>query len=134
VWHSPADALGGVRLPLQVRNHRVLVSLPQYDGDPRSLSLIPESGSDGLVLFAHAQDKVRLRHLDVGVLSSVHGSRLARRVQLEELVVGQARLENPFAVVVDSSEPPDLMGDGLLPLHLFSQVTFNVGDGFLIVQ
>jgi predicted aspartyl protease len=134
VWHSPAEALRGLRLPLDVDDHRVLVSLPQYDGDPRPLSLIPDSGSDGLVLFAHAQEKVRHTQLDVGVLSSVSGSRLARRVQLEGLVVGQARLQSPFAVVVDSGAPAELMGDGLLPLHIFSRVTFNVAGGFLIVQ
>ena len=134
VWHSAAEVPDGVRLPLNVRNHRVLVSLPQFDGDPRSLSLIPDSGSDGLVLFAHAQDKVRLTPLDVGVLSSVSGARLARRVQLESLVVGQAHLQNPLAVVVDSGESADLLGDGLLPLHVFARVTFNVAEGFLIVQ
>ena len=134
VWHSSADVPGGVRLPLDVRNQRVLVTLPQYDGDPRSLSLIPDSGSDGLVLFAHAQDKVRLTQLDIGVLSSVSGAKLARRVQLDSLVVGQARLQNPLAVIVDSGEPADIMGDGLLPLHVFSRVTFNVTEGFLIVQ
>jgi predicted aspartyl protease len=134
VWHSSADVPDGVRLPLHVRNHRILVSLPQYEGDPRSLWLIPDTGSDGLVLFAHAQDKVRLTLLDVGMLSSVAGARLARRVQLDGLVVGEARLRNPLAVVVDSGEPVDLMGDGLLPLHVFARVTFNVPDGFLIVQ
>jgi predicted aspartyl protease len=134
VWHSPADSLSGVRLAITVRDHRVLVSLPQHDGDPRPLSLIPDSGSDGLVLFAHAQDKIRLTPLDVGLLSSVSGTRLARRVQLERLMVGATRLQNPFAVVVDSNEPADLMGDGLLPLHVFSRVTFNVAGRFLIVQ
>jgi predicted aspartyl protease len=133
-WHSPADSLRGVRLALDVRGLRVLVSLPQRDGDPQPLSLIPDSGSDGLVLFAHAQEKLRLTELDVGVLSSLSGATLARRVQLERLVVGQARLQNPLAVVIDSGEPRDLMGDGLLPLHVFSRVTFNVADGFLIVQ
>ena len=134
VWHSPAEVLRGVRLPLNVRDLRLLVSLPQFAGDPRPLSLIPDSGSDSLVLFAHAQDKVRLTQLDVGVLSSLSVSRLARRVQLEGLVVGQTRLQNPLAVVVESGEHEGLMGDGLLPLHIFSRVTFNVAGGFLIVQ
>jgi predicted aspartyl protease len=134
VWHSPADVLRGVRLPLNVRNHRVLVNLPQYQGDPRPLSMIPDTGSDALVLFAHARDKVRFTSLDFGVLSSVSGTKLARRIQLDGLVVGQARLQNPFAVVVETEESSDLMGDGLLPLHVFSRVTFDVTGGFLIVQ
>lgn len=134
VWHTPVDVLHGVRLPLNVRNHRLLVNLPQYQGDPRPLSLIPDSGSDGLVLFAHAGDKLRFTSLDVGVLHGVAGTKLARRVQLDGLVVGETRLQNPFAVVVDSDESSDLMGDGLLPLHVFSRVTFDVAGGFLIVQ
>lgn len=134
VWHSPGDALPGVRLPLDVRDHRVLVTLPQRDNDPRPLSLIPDSGSDGLVLFAHAEDKVRFTHMDVGLLSGLSGSRLARRVQLDDLVVGESRLESPLAVVVDSGEAAGVMGDGLLPLHVFARVTFNVTDRYLIVQ
>lgn len=134
VWHSEADELSGLRLPLDVRDRRILVSLPQYHGDPRPLSLIPDSGSDALVLFAHARDKVQFTSLEVGVLSSVSGTKLAHRVQLDGLVVGQARLRNPPAVVVDSGESNDVMGDGLLPLHMFSRVTFDVAGGFLIVQ
>jgi predicted aspartyl protease len=134
VWHSAQDVLGGVRLPIDVRDRRVLVQLPQYPGDPRPLSLIPDSGSDSLVLFAHARQKVRLTPLEVGVLTGVSGSRLVHRVQLDDLVVGQARLENPLAVIVDGGETTGLMGDGLLPLHRFARVTFNVAGGFLMVQ
>lgn len=134
VWHSAADLPDGLRLPLDVSAQRVLVSLPQYSGDPSPLSLIPDSGSDALVLFAHARDKLQMTPLDVGVVSGVAGTRLAHRVQLEDLVVGQARLQNPLAVLIDSGEPAALMGDGLLPLHGFSTVTFNVAGGFMIVK
>jgi predicted aspartyl protease len=134
VWHSPNDMPIGVRIPIEVRDRRVLAHLAQYPGDPTPLSLVPDTGSDALVLFAHAQRKVRSTPLDVGVLTSVTGRRLAQRVQLDDLIVGQARLENPLAVVIDSNEPADVMGDGLLPLHSFSSVTFNVAGGFLIVQ
>ncbi|HYE86509.1 MAG TPA: retroviral-like aspartic protease family protein [Vicinamibacterales bacterium] len=133
-WHEPGDTLRGLRLALNVRNNRVLVILPQRDGDPRPLSFIPDTGSDGLVVFAHAKDRFGLTLLDVGLLSSVTGSRLVRRVQLETLVVGDTRLEQPFAVLVDNPESPELMGDGLLPLHIFSRVTFNVAEGYLIIE
>jgi predicted aspartyl protease len=133
-WHAAGDPLPGNRLPLSVRDNRLLVSLAQRDGDPSPLSLIPDSGSDGLVFFAHAQDKLRLTLLDVGLLSGLSGSRLARRVQVDSLMVGNTRLRNPLAVLVDSGEAATVMGDGLLPLHLFSRVTFNAGEGYLIVQ
>lgn len=133
VWHAADDALPGVRLPLLVRDHRVLVSLAQRDGDPNPLNLIPDSGSDCLVLFAHARDKVRFTSLDVGVLTSMSAVRLVRRVEVEGLMIGNTRLLKPPAVILSSGAVGE-MGDGLLPLHVFSQVTFNVGDAYLIVQ
>jgi len=134
VWHGPGELLPGRRLPLNIRNNRLLVSLDQRDGDASPLSLVPDSGSDALVLFAHAQSKLRLTPREVGVLSSVAGSRLVHRVQIDALLVGRTRLRNPLAVLIDSHEPAEMMGDGLLPLHLFSRVTFNVGEGYLIVE
>jgi hypothetical protein len=133
-WHAPSDELPGGRLPLTIRDKGLLVTLSQHAGDQRPLNLVPDSGSDGLVLFAHAQDKLRLTPIDVGVLSSVSGSRLVRRVEVESLVVGDARLERSSAVVIESTEAVEMMGDGLLPLHVFDRVTFNVAAGYLIVH
>lgn len=133
IWHAPGDSLPGRRLPLNVRDNRLLVTLAQHDGDPRPLHLVPDSGSDGLVLFTHAQDKLTLTYLEVGLLTGLSASRLARRVQIAGLVVGQAILRNPTAVVVDNRESAEMMGDGLLPLHFFSRVTFNVAERYLIV-
>jgi len=134
IWHAPDDPLPGVRLPLLIRDNRVLVSLAQRDGDPNPLQFIPDSGSDGLVVFAHARDKLRLTPLDIGLLSSMAGPRLVRRVEVEGLVIGDARLQRALAVVLDSAEPASMMGDGLLPLHVFARVTLNAGEGYLIVQ
>jgi hypothetical protein len=134
LWHQPGDALAGERLPLSIRNNRLLVALAQHDDDSAPLSLIPDTGSDALVLFAHAQKKLRLTPLDIGVLSSLSGSRRVHRGCVQDLVVGQIRLRNSLAVVVDSDEAVEMMGDGLLPLNVFSRVTFNVAEGYLIVS
>ena len=133
-WHGPGELVPGRRLPVSICNNRLLVSLDQRDGDATPLSLVPDSGSDALVLFAHAQGKLRLTTREVGVLSSVSGSRLVRRVEVEKLMVGSATLYNPLAVLIDTGESVDMMGDGLLPLNVFSRVTFNVAEGYLIVQ
>ena len=133
VWHGAGDVQSGVRLPLLLRNNRVFVSLAQREGDPRPLNLIPDSGSDCLVLFAHAREKLRFTSLDVSLLSSMSAVRLARRIDVEGLMIGTTRLR-PSAVMLDSGEAADIMGDGLLPLHIFSRVTFNAGEGYLIVQ
>jgi hypothetical protein len=134
VWHSAGDALTGLRLPLVMRDNRLLVSLAQHEGDPNPLRLTPDSGSDSLVLFAHARDKLQMTPLDIGLLSSLGAVRLARRVDVQVLMVGPTRLRTPTAMLVDSGEAGELMGDGLLPLHLFARVTFNAGQGYLIVE
>jgi len=133
VWHGAGDVHSGLRLPLLIRDNRVLVSLAQREGDPNPLYLIPDSGSDCLVLFAHARNKLRFTSLDVGVLSSMSAVRLVRRVEVEGLMIGNTRLHAPSAVMLDNGDA-ETMGDGLLPLHVFSQVTFNAGAGYLIVQ
>jgi predicted aspartyl protease len=133
-WHAGDEQVEGLRLPLEVRDQRVRVVLAQRDGDPRPLSLIPDSGSDALVLFSHAKDRLKMTALDVDVLTSLSGVRLARRVQIDELVIGDARLQQSPAVLVDTSEDAETIGDGLLPLHVFSRVTFNVRDHYLIVD
>lgn len=132
-WHPPGEWLAGERVPLQIRDNRLLVSLSQHDGDPAPLSLVPDSGSDALVLFAHAKDKLRLTPLDVGTLSSLAGTRLVHRVRIDDLIVGGTRLQNPHAVLIDGEGTRE-MGDGLLPLNVFASVTINAGEGYLIVQ
>jgi hypothetical protein len=134
IWRTPGEHLDGIRLPLTIQDNRALVSLAQRDGDASPLRLIPDSGADGLVLFAHARDKVPLTAMDVGLLSGVAGSRLTRRASVARLVIGTTLWRDTPAVIVDSGEPPDSMGDGLLPLHSFARVTFDAREGYLLVE
>jgi predicted aspartyl protease len=133
-WHAAEDALPGFRLPLKISDQRVLVVLPQRESDQQPLALIPDSGSDAFVMFAHARGKLRFTPLDVDVLRSLSGVKLVRRIQIDELIVGEARLRDAPGVIVDNGESADMMGDGLLPLHVFSRVTFNVRERYLIVD
>ncbi len=134
IWRSQDDQPAGVRLPLLVEDNRPLVILPQRDGDARPLRLIPDSGADGLVLFPHAEAKLVLTAIDVGVLSGIAGSRLATRVSVDRLLIGTTLLRNTLAAIVDSGEATETMGDGLLPLHVFSRVTLNAREGYLILE
>jgi predicted aspartyl protease len=133
-WHAPGDTFAGVRLPLVMHDNRMLVSLAQCEGDASPLQLIPDTGSDSVVLFSHAQGKLRIIPREVGLLWSMSSARLAQRIEVERLVIGDTLLRDPPAVIVDSGAAGDLMGDGLLPLHLFSRVTFNAAERYLIVQ
>ena len=134
VWHRPGEWLRGRRLLLDIRDNRVLVNLPQHDGDSSPLRLVPDSGSDALILFAHAQAKLRTTAAEIGVLSSLSGLRHVRRVEIEGLMIGSARVRIPLAVILNSDEPVEMMGDGVLPLNGFSRVTFNVAERYLIVE
>ena len=64
---------------------------------------------------------------------SVAGQRVVRRVVVEALQVGNARLGDHEGLLVEAPEP-DLMGDGLLPLHLFASVTFNGPAGYVTIE
>lgn len=133
IWGS-SEATSGIRLPLDVRQGRVLVTLRQT-GEPESLRLVPDSGTDGLVLFARAGRRLpAATPLEVGVLRTVSGHRLVRRVLIDTFSAGGLRFQNLTAVVVPRADADGPDGDGLLPLHIFSGVTFNVPENFLVLQ
>lgn len=134
-WHgaSPHE-LPGTRLPLELRDGMLLISLPQTSSAP-ALRLIPDSGADGFVLFARdGQTLPQMTTLDTVGLRTLSGERPARRVMLEALAVGEIQLRNQMALVVDDGETDAALADGLLPLHLFARVTFNGPQRLLIVE
>ena len=126
---GPANA---VRLPLTVTDGRALVSLPQARG---ALHLVPDSGADRLVLFTRAgrPPNLLLTPRDTVHTRSIAGQRLARRVLVQALQVGDHRLGDHDGVLVDAPATGALMGDGLLPLHLFARVTFNGPAGYVAI-
>ncbi len=140
-WHlGPVpDAIDGSRLRLEQFDEGLLVELPQTSRvtprPPTSLRLVPDSGATELVLFgkpgrAMAGDSPR----ENALLASQGGARTVPGVLVDELQVGAVRLRNQPAALIESDEPPGWLGDGLLPLHLFSRVTFDLPRGFLIVE
>ena len=146
-WHSASTGeLGGARLPLELREGRLLVSLPQRQKDrtvwpfasplpvgATTLHFIPDSGADGFVLFARPGRALpAVSALDTAGLRTLSGHRAVRRVVIDALDVGDIRLRNQTALIVDGSDAA--LGDGLLPLHLFARVTFNGPQRLLIVE
>ncbi len=135
IFHSAAEtAASAIRLPLDWKDGRVLVSLSQRSGAHGPLELIPDSGASELVLFARS-DRVLppVTPLDAAVLRTLSGQRLVRRVLIDELHVGDIRLQSLAAMLVDAL-PDASLGDGLLPLHLFARVTFNGPGRYLVVE
>jgi len=132
---------GRVRLWLRPSAGRFLVDLPQVHHEARAAArFVPDSGSDGLVLFSRDRtnqflaDTVAERGQLVS-FAGLFGQRVARLVVLRHVQVGEATLRNlPAAVIVDADRGPDAPEDGLLPLSLFASVTFNPRAGYLDVE
>jgi predicted aspartyl protease len=135
-WHSALD--GGDlrrRLPLDTSEGRFLVSLPDASANGVALKFIPDSGSDGFVLFARgARLPLPGMPLDIGVLRTLSGHRLVRRVLLDDVHVGGVILRNQTAVVVERHQADAPLGNGLLPLHVFARVTFHGPERYLVVE
>jgi predicted aspartyl protease len=136
VWHSGLATFGaGLRLPLEASEGRFLVSMPHPAQAEVPLKFIPDSGSDGFVLFARgARFPLPATPLEVGVLRTLSGHRLVRRVLLGDVHVGGVILRNQTAVIVERNEPDAPLGDGLLPLHVFARVTFHGPERYLVVE
>jgi predicted aspartyl protease len=133
-WTADDDD-GSVRLPLIRAGHRSLVRLTGK-GRQAPMMLVPDSGSEGLVLFERkGRTTVKLDETSqlVGV-SAVGLQRAGRGALVRELQVGGVTLRNQPAVVVTSQGSSDVEGDGLMPLHQFSSVSFNNAQAYMVVR
>jgi predicted aspartyl protease len=134
LWTAePAD--GDVRLPLVRAGDRRLVQLPG-DGRNGPALMVPDSGSEGLVIFEReGRTAVRVDETSqpVGV-SGLAAQRLGRGGTVRELRVGTVTLRHQPAVVLPRDGSRAIEGDGLLPLHPFSAVSFNNSHAYIVVR
>jgi predicted aspartyl protease len=122
-----------VRLTLTRASAGLIAVLPQPGADP--LQLVPDSGADRLVLFgAPRPPGTAITVLEVVRVRSVTGEALARLVRIDDLRVGRIRIRNHEGLLLDAGPRDGTMGDGLLPLHLFARVTFNLAESYLLVE
>lgn len=134
LWRAdPADT--PLRLPLVRVAERQLVQLP---GDRRHAParLVPDSGSDGFVIYERdGRTAVDVAAGDQLVaVSGLASWRAGRAAALAELRLGAVTLRGEPAVVIQRDGPSAGEGDGLLPLHLFSSVSFRNSEGYLVVR
>ena len=71
--------------------------------------------------------------IETGVLRTSAGLRVGRRIKLDELDLGALVLRDQSALLLSGAGAAGLLGDGLLPLHLFARVTFDAAARVLIV-
>ncbi|HET8644347.1 MAG TPA: aspartyl protease family protein [Vicinamibacteria bacterium] len=126
---------GLARLPLVHAAGRALVRLAG-DGGRGPVLMVPDSGSEGLVLFArHGRPPVPVDEAARRVaVEAVGASRPGRGALLRELRVGGVTLRNEPAVIVEGGGDQAVEGDGLLPLHHFSRVSISNSEGFMTVR
>jgi hypothetical protein len=124
------------RVPLVQAGDRRLVQVAGQ-GRPGPVLLVPDSGSEGFVIFEReGRTAVRVDETTsqlVGV-SGLASERSARGGVLRELRLGGVTLRNQPAVVLGRDGSSAIEGDGLLPLHHFSIVSFNNREGYLVVR
>jgi hypothetical protein len=134
-WHSRTPAAIGDRLPLEFAGGSLLVAITADGGVSEPLRLIPDTGSDALVLFERGDRPLpALTPLDVGLLRTLSGKQLVRRVLVNDFRLGDVTLRDQPAVVLGGKSVTLPVGDGLLPLHLFSRVTINGPGRYMVVQ
>jgi predicted aspartyl protease len=135
-WHDEGKVEDGARLALEPSNGRLLVRLPQAQRCRCPVRLVPDSGANGVVLFAGTDsDHLPIDSSGASVLvSTLIGAGTARRVTVRALVVGAATLWNVPAARVVLPESTTKDGDGLLPLSLFARVSFRQREGYMVVE
>jgi hypothetical protein len=132
-WHDNPGTLprGGSTLALEADGGRFLVRAPQR---ATTLRLVPDSGADGLVLFACGRALTVPAVLDGGWrnLATLTHEAGVRSIRVLELRLGSATLRDVPAVLIAAPAAPAASADGLLPLHLFDRVTFD-GPGLRLI-
>lgn len=138
IWLGPDGDHGpGARLALRRCEGRLIVELPQSSAPDSVALLVPDSGASTLVLF---QQKGRTA-ISVTTLSSmasvatVTGESLMQTAVVPKLRLGRETLWDQPAVLLPG---PPVAGedrlDGLLPLSLFSSVTFNGREHYMVAK
>jgi hypothetical protein len=103
---------------------RFLVRFPQRSS---VLRLVPDSGSEGLVLFERRGRPILPSFPSPAPVElTTFGFRTpVRQAQIDELRLGRAVVRDVSAAIVARPPATAAEGDGLLPLHVFESVTLD---------
>lgn len=135
IWENDLDERPGVRVPLVPAAGRFVIEVPRPETAGGTLRLVPDSGADALVLFDRPAEPIVATGARAATfeLASMAGRVSAQAVRLRTIRVGDVWICDPLAGVVPASGGAAL-ADGLLPLDLFSSVSFNNRQRYMIVQ
>jgi hypothetical protein len=135
-WDDEDQIEKGVRLVLEPSHGRFLVRLPQDKRCGCTVRLVPDSGANGVVLFAGTgADRLAVNTAVTSMrTSTLVGEGAARGVIVRALLVGPATLWDLPAARVVLPEGTTQDGDGLLPLSLFARVSFRHHESYMVVH
>ena len=130
---EPGDARD--RLPLIRAGDRPLVRLPGGGRQGPAL-MVPDSGTEGFVIFERrGRTAVTVDYANqVRGVSALAQRRIGRGALVRELRLGPLVLRDQPAIVLERGDDGALEGDGLMPLHHFSSVSFNNTEAFMLVR
>jgi hypothetical protein len=134
IWERDLDDRPGLRVPLVPVAGRFAIDVRQPEAGDRPLRLVPDSGANALVLFQRPAGASAA--IEAGAsfeLASMAGRVSAHATVVRGLEVGGVRICAQIAGVVAApggAEPVD----GLLPLDLFSRVSFNNHRRYMLVE
>ena len=125
-----SDADLQAALPLDDERGRFVARVPHPRG---ALRLVPDSGAEALILYGATIDRP-FAAADRGPVwvETVSGRQEARLALVPRLPVGPVLLTNVRAAILPHRRADAATLDGLLPLTLFSRVTFD-GPGHRLV-
>jgi predicted aspartyl protease len=134
IWERDLDDRPGTRVPLVPVAGRFAIDVRQPEAGDRPLRLVPDSGANALVLYQRSAGASAAPETGAASfeLASMTGRVSAPAAAMRALEVGGVRLCGQIAGVVAA---PDGAGpvDGLLPLDLFSRVSFSSHRRYMIV-
>jgi hypothetical protein len=132
IWDEPGDVNCGEASAVRLipAEGRYVVHLPA-SGRTRALRLVPDTGAEAFVFFHAPGDAAPAVAIGRARMSGLAGDRGVRAAIAPRLAVGGVTLRDQPAVIVDRQ---DAAADGLLPLHAFGSVSFNMRDLCMVVR
>ena len=127
-WKTTRALDDALTLPLATAGGRFVVSVthPTCTAWCVPLKLIPDTGTDGVVLFNRPGDSLHfVTPLAASAVRSLAGVRPAQLVLIGASGLRDIELDGRIASLIDLPPEDSLQVDGLLPLHFFARVTLD---------
>jgi predicted aspartyl protease len=127
------SSIDGEVLPVEVKEHRMIVAAEAQSKGTAKVRLILDSGANALVLTQRAGDALHCPILRPAVeMSSTSGVAAVRTGRADLRVAAHALRDVPVSLVADAL--PQSIGDGLLPMSLFDAVYVNNAQGYVVLN